>query len=196
MPPGGYVQGTAGSIQCSANISIADSTEGSLGNWACFIHLLISEAPFQARGTQFSGLPRLPLPSPNSQRKGSWQALTPLLPPQPGPGLQLEVQVLPTTTLLPSTQAIQAKSPHLGEEGQRHSQPQAAPDLLSSQRRQGPAGVAQGRLPTRNAPGGSRAQLGSPSRFQTLKPPPTRPPTPTKLGQKLHILDHTGVCVC
>lgn len=151
MPPGGYVQGTAGSVQCSANISIADSTEGSLGNWACFIHLLISEAPFQAHGTQFSGLPRLPLPLPQLPKTGVLAGTDAPPPPQPGPGLQLEVRVLPTTALLPPTQAVHSQEPPPPTSGRRASST-AGPELPRTGQSARPALLPEAAAPGRGGP--------------------------------------------
>lgn len=192
MPPGGYVQGTAGSVQCSANISIADSTEGSLGNWVCFIHLLISEAPFQACGTQFSGLPRLPQ--------------------LPKKGVLAGTDAPPVTTARSRllTRGAGAAKHHLASPAPRPSMPKSPPPPTLGRRASStdgktcspPRGCKAGQgcpaaaSPTRNAPGGqsSSARVSfQVSDFETSTHPATHP---HQLGQKLHILDHTGVCVC
>lgn len=72
-PPGRNVQGRAGSVQCSANASIANRTKGPSGSWACSTNSLtlksLSNIAALVPGAQLYGLPSLPLltPSPTQE---------------------------------------------------------------------------------------------------------------------------------
>ena len=154
-------------------ISAAHSTQGPSGGQARPAQSASEDVPSRAPHVGPRSVAHSACHSPPPQSKGSQRASMPLRPPPSSPALGH-----------PRSQ----KPPSATWGGGEH--PEGARSYT------GPAGKLLPPAPAQECPqDGNDVQSGSPSRLQTNPPPPgTHPHQPGP--EIVHILDHTGVCVC